>query len=101
MPSVFIGHTLCRPPRDAIDVVRLGLDGQWREDNGQHGLAFVGGMPETPRSDAIIWVTDCKCKMINDCPLGAAMERAGAFFVASTIERRRAYRKPKKPKSRK
>lgn len=71
-------HPRCRPPRDAKPINseydnseklwRLGDDGRWREDNGEPALAFIGSV----KGEAVAWVADCKCAMLNGCALGKA-----------------------------
>lgn len=77
------GHTLCRPPRDALPVKsefagklalwRLGTDGYWREDNMQPGLAFIGMLDD----NVIVWTSSCKCTFLHGCSAGAG----GAFAL--------------------
>ncbi len=85
-------HPKCRPPRGAVDVLRLGDDGRWRADNGQHGRAFLGRMEGDADGTAIAWVANCSCPYLNGCPLGKALNQATELGATSTsVQRRRAY----------
>jgi hypothetical protein len=83
-------HPTCRPPKDAIDVLRLGEDNRWRQDNGRHARAFVGVLATDPTS-VIIWVANCSCPYLNGCPLGKALQMTGDKGINTTVDRRRAY----------
>lgn len=77
-------HQLCRPPRDARNVLRLREDKRWIKDDGKPGLAFSGQMDGfgTPYA----WATMCKdfCFTAKPrCPFNMAMERTVKRFGAA------------------
>lgn len=88
MPAV--QHNMCRPPQGAEEVMRLGGDGRWRQDNGRHATAFVGKLDGA----WYIWIPNCACKYPAGCPLGKALDFVQEYDNTAIVEvqRRRAYR---------
>lgn len=90
-------HPFCRPPRGAINVLRLGSDGKWREDNGAIAHAFIGQFKTSTTGSAIVWVADCACPYTKGCPLGKALDEAANRGAEGTeVQRRRREYPPRK-----
>lgn len=102
-------HPVCRPARDAVGarhklrsglvLWRLGLDGRWRPDNGDPGLAFIGRRLQLKgESEFVVWVAHCACKLPIHCPVTKALEHARERLDidAISIHRRPAARKQKR-----
>lgn len=75
-------HSLCRPPKGALGLLRLSDDGTtWRPDDGRPGIAFVG-----TRSRGIKirlgWLADCRCRREEraSCPRTTTTDYGVAQF---------------------
>ena len=84
-------HWLGRPPRDAVDVLRLAGNGRWVEDDGKTpGRAFSG---KSPDGFPIAWGPECDCWGIADrCPMRLAMSKTCERFCCANGRRMRRLR---------
>lgn len=89
-------HPLCRPPKGAIDVRRLGSNGRFKIDDGTPGLAFFGiAMQDVKAKSAAtvdenvsVWVANCDCKIHGECPASKALDKACAIYDSASLVRR-------------
>lgn len=93
-------HPLCRPPKGAIDVRRLGSNGRFKIDDGTPGLAFFGiAMQDVKAKSAAtvdenvsVWVANCDCKIHGECPASKTLDKACAIYDSASLVRRPASR---------
>ena len=85
---------LCRPPRDATNVLKLSNNGRWIVDDGKPGRAFSGEHKDTKTTNPdfsgwpTAWACECACDFDHRCNFEKATDKTAERFGCSNGQTR-------------